>query len=174
MRPHPPVDGVGFSLRHAEGCAGAVRRWCRAAKAAVGRAESPRRKNGVPHRARRVAAAEAVSAVREANAHLADDPAAAAIFWKGIDGLENLSTEEQKAQFGIMTFNLFKTLEHLHYQWLVGAMDSEVWFGWEWHMRGYLMFTGNRQWYEERRRSFSSKFQEWVDNMEPDTSFIGV
>ena len=64
--------------------------------------------------ARRAAAAEAVSAVREANAHLADDPAAAAIFWKGVDGLENLSTEEQKAQFGIMTFNLFKTLEHLH------------------------------------------------------------
>ena len=25
MRPHPPLDGVGFSLRHAEGCAGAVR-----------------------------------------------------------------------------------------------------------------------------------------------------
>ena len=85
--------------------------------------------------ARRAAAAEAVSAVREANAHLADDPTAAAIFWKGVDGLENLSTEEQKAQFGIMTFNLFKTCEHLHYQWLVGAMDSEVWVGWEWHMR---------------------------------------
>ena len=127
--------------------------------------------NHATQTARRAAVAEAVSAIREANAHLADDPAAATIFRKGVDGLENLSTEEEKVQFGILTFNLFKTCEHLHYQWVVGAMDSEVWGGWEWHMKGYLMFPGNRQWYEERRRSFSSRFQGWVDNMEPDESF---
>ena len=127
--------------------------------------------NHATQAARRAAVAEAVSAIREANAHLADDPAAATIFRKGVDGLENLSTEEEKVQFGILTFNLFKTCEHLHYQWVVGAMDSEVWGGWEWHMKGYLMFPGNRQWYEERRRSFSSRFQGWVDNMEPDESF---
>ena len=130
--------------------------------------------NHATQAARRAAVADAVSAIREANAHLADDPAAATIFRKGVDGLENLSTEEEKVQFGILTFNLFKTCEHLHYQWVVGAMDSEVWGGWEWHMKGYLMFPGNRQWYEERRRSFSSRFQGWVDNMEPDASFRSV
>ena len=130
--------------------------------------------NHATQAARRAAVAEAVSAIREANAHLADDPAAVTIFRKGVDGLENLSTEEEKVQFGILTFNLFKTCEHLHYQWVVGAMDSEVWGGWEWHMKGYLMFPGNRQWYEERRRSFSSRFQGWVDNMEPDASFREV
>ncbi len=130
--------------------------------------------NHATQTARRAAVAEAVSAIREANAHLADDPAAATIFRKGVDGLENLSTEEEKVQFGILTFNLFKTCEHLHYQWVVGAMDSEVWGGWKWHMKGYLMFPGNRQWYEERRRSFSSRFQGWVDNMEPDESFRSI
>ena len=130
--------------------------------------------NHATQAARRAAVADAVSAIREANAHLADDPAAVTIFRKGVDGLENLSTAEEKVQFGILTFNLFKTCEHLHYQWVVGAMDSEVWGGWEWHMKGYLMFPGNRQWYEERRRSFSSKFQGWVDNMEPDASFRGL
>ena len=82
--------------------------------------------NHATQAARRAAVAEAVSAIREANAHLADDPTAATIYRKGIDGLENLSTEEEKVQSGVLTFNLFKTCEHLHYQWVVGAMDSEV------------------------------------------------
>ena len=83
--------------------------------------------------ARSAATAEAVAAVREANARIADDPSVSQLFWKGLQGLENLS-EDERGQFGIITFNLFKACEHLHYQWVVGAMDPDVWTGWEWNV----------------------------------------
>ena len=118
---------------------------------------------------RMAATASAVAAIREANARIADDPSVSQLFWKGLKGLENLS-EDERGQFGIITFNLFKACEHLHYQWVVGAMDPDVWTGWEWNMRVYLTAAGSRQWYEERRQAFSSKFREWLDNMVPDTT----
>ena len=119
--------------------------------------------------ARRAATAEAVAAIREANARIPDDLSVSQLFWKGLQGLENLS-EDERGQFGIITFNLFKACEHLHYQWVVGAMDPDVWTGWEWKMRVYLTAAGSRQWYEERRQAFSSKFREWLDNAVPDTT----
>ena len=83
--------------------------------------------------ARRAATAEAVAAIREANARIPDDLSVSQLFWKGLQGLENLS-EDERGQFGIITFNLFKACEHLHYQWVVGAMDPDVWTGWEWNV----------------------------------------
>ena len=83
--------------------------------------------------ARRAATAEAVAAIREANARIPDDLSVSQLFWKGLRGLENLS-EDERGQFGIITFNLFKACEHLHYQWVVGAMDPDVWTGWEWNV----------------------------------------
>ena len=92
--------------------------------------------------ARSAATAEAVAAVREANARIADDPSVSQLFWKGLQGLENLS-EDERGQFGIITFNLFKACEHLHYQWVVGAMDPDVWAGWEWQMNRFpLRYAG--------------------------------
>ena len=83
--------------------------------------------------ARRAATAEAVAAIREANARIPDDLSVSQLFWKGLQGLENLS-EDERGQLGIITFNLFKACEHLHYQWVVGAMDPDVWTGWEWNV----------------------------------------
>jgi len=65
--------------------------------------------------ARRAATAEAVAAIREANARIPDDLSVSQLFWKGLQGLENLS-EDERGQFGIITFNLFKACEHPHYQ----------------------------------------------------------
>ena len=92
--------------------------------------------------ARRAATAEAVAAIREANARIPDDLSVSQLFWKGLQGLENLS-EDERGQFGIITFNLFKACKHLHYQWVVGAMDPDVWAEWEWQMNRFpLSYAG--------------------------------
>ncbi len=84
--------------------------------------------------------------------------------------MENLS-EDERAQFIPFMFNFFKTFEHLHYQYAEGALDPEVWAGWEHIGRGYLTSPGCLQYYRERRASFNSKFQDWMDALVPDTEF---
>ena len=121
----------------------------------------------------RGATAEAMAAVREWNYHFIADPSMRQAFGKGIGGLENLS-EDERAQFWSYTFNLFKTTEHLHFQYVNGAMDAGVWAGWEYLLSGYLTTVGCQQYYRERRRAFNPSFQEWMDNRIPETGFSPI
>ena len=81
--------------------------------------------------AQRASTAEAVSAIMAFNDSLVDNPKVGELFQRGVNlGLENL-TDEERVPFTIVMFNLFKTCEHLHYQHAVGAMDPDVWEGWD-------------------------------------------
>lgn len=111
---------------------------------------------------RGAAAAEAVAAIREFNRSIIDDPALAEIFMRGIEGMENLSAEE-KVRFVPVMFNFFKTCEHLHYQFVRGYLDPEVWAGWEVALRGYLSSPGGMDYYRQRRETLSPTFQAWVE-----------
>ena len=116
------------------------------------------------------ATAEAIAAVRDMIFHLVADPSMIQIFRKGMSGLENLS-EDESAQFMLLTMTLFKTTEHLHFQYVNGAMDAGVWAGWEYLLSGYLITTGCQQYYRERQRAFNPSFQKWMDNRVPETEF---
>ena len=119
---------------------------------------------------RGAAAAEAVAAIREWNSRIVDDPAINAIFMKGVEGMTNLSPEE-KARFVPLMFNLFKTFEHLHYQYARGALAPEIWAGWEVAAKGYLTSPGCMEYYRERRATLSREFQQWMDAPPPDAPF---
>ncbi len=120
--------------------------------------------------ARRAAASEAIAAVREINDHIIRDRSLNDLYRRGLNGVENLS-EDEFPQFWLLTMNLFKTVEHLHFQFVHGAMDEEVWSGWEWLLGRYVTSPGGLHYYQERKRAFSPIFREWMDNQISDTEF---
>ena len=121
--------------------------------------------------AQRASTAEAVAAIRTFNDSLVDNPEVGELFQRGVNlGMGNL-TDEERVPFAIVMFNLLKTCEHLHYQHAVGAMDPDVWEGWDHMIRGYLTAPGSQEWYQERRLGFSSNFRNYLDNSVPDEEF---
>ena len=63
---------------------------------------------------RRAAIERAVDSVREWNRSLLDNPDVADVYWKGTQGIENLSNQRVRSQFGVMSFKLFKTCKQIH------------------------------------------------------------
>jgi len=119
---------------------------------------------------RRSASAEAVAAIRDWNRDIAVNPELNRVYRQGIEGLASL-TDGDRAQFGVIVFNLFKTFEDLQYQYLNGAMDPQVWSGWENIARVSLTSPGCREYYETRHSYFNPHFQEWMKRQSPDPGF---
>ena len=115
---------------------------------------------------RRSATADSVAGVRDFNSRLIGDPTMTRIFRRGLEGMDDLDPDD-RAQFIVFIFNLFKTFEDLHYQFTEGGLDPAIWEGWERLGRAYLASAGCRQYWEERRPFFNRKFQTWVDSLEP-------
>ena len=120
---------------------------------------------------RRGSTADAIAAFREWNYHIIADPSTRQVFIRGTQGIENLSDDET-AQFVAFIYNLFKTAELLHFQYISGAMDEGVWAGWEKLLGTYCTTPGSLRFYQERRQLFSPRFREWVDNQEPEAGFV--
>ena len=113
---------------------------------------------------RRAASADAISAIRHWNDALIRDPEVGRIFTQGLAGIDSLS-EADRIRFITLMVNFFKTYEDLHYQYAKGAMDPEVWAGWEQLGVMYFNTVGMRQYWNERRRIFSVSFQRWMDSI---------
>ena len=116
---------------------------------------------------RRTASADAVAAIRDWNRDLAVNSELNRVYRSGVEGLDSL-TPDDRAQFGVIAFNLFKTFEDLHYQYLNGAMDPDVWSGWENIARVSLTSPGCRVYYESRHSYFNPDFQAWMGAQLPD------
>ena len=116
----------------------------------------------------RAASADAIAGIRHWNQTLIDDPTMVRIFGQGVEDMNGLD-EDGRARFAVLIFNWLKTFEDMHYQFSKGAMEPEVWQGWE--RLGGIYFTrqGIRQYWGERRQVFSPAFQVWMDRLEPST-----
>ena len=119
---------------------------------------------------RRGSTADAIAAFREWNSLMIADSSTRQVFIRGAGGMENLSDDE-RAQFWATIFNFLKTAELLHFQYLNGAMDEGVWAGWEQLLIMYATTIGSLQFYRERRKLFSPRFQEWLDKQVQDAGF---
>ena len=111
---------------------------------------------------KRAATADAVSSFRGFSALLLASPDLPRIYQVGVEGMENLDPGEH-GPFAVLAFNYLKAMEDLHYQYLHGAMDPEVWSGWELFARAYITSPGYQQYWAQRRKIFGPRFREWVD-----------
>ena len=108
-------------------------------------------------------AREAVAAMRDFNQAMINDPEISRIFRVGAENLTNL-TEAERGRFGHILFNFFKTAEELHYQYLKGTLDPEIWESWKGIVSLYATSPGFTEYWKMREMFFTTAFRAEHDS----------
>ena len=118
-------------------------------------------------RVARVAAQDtAASAVRDVTNTFMENAEMSRIWGTGLENLKTLSTEDQ-ARFFHATHQFLKALETIHFHYLNGLMDKQLWLGWQELLRHYIAAPGIAQYWTVRNELFSARFREYVSRLEP-------
>src|SRR6059058_1352115 len=122
------------------------------------------------HRSTRVAkvAAQdaAASAVRDVTNTFMENAEMARIWRVGLEDLSGLSVEEQ-ARFFHATHQFLKAFETIHFHYVHGLLDRQLWHGWRELLRHYVATPGINHYWTMRPEMFSERFREFVDHLEP-------
>lgn len=84
----------------------------------------------------------------------------------GLENLGALSAEEQ-ARFFHATHQFMKALETIHYHYVNGLMDKQLWLGWQELLRHYVMAPGIAHYWKLRSDLFSQRFRQFVKTLGP-------
>ena len=118
-------------------------------------------------RVARVAAQDAAaSAVRDVTNTFMENAEMSRIWGAGLEDLTTLSAEEQ-ARFFHATHQFLKALETIHFHYLNGLMDKQLWLGWQELLRHYIAAPGIAQYWNIRGQLFSARFREFISTLEP-------
>jgi hypothetical protein len=115
-------------------------------------------------RATRLSTSHSISAAaRDWNRPLLNDPELAWTFQVGTEDPTKLDEKEQ-ARFIELCFSLFRMFEDAHYQFQKGALDPDVWMGYEKLYAAYAKAPGFRAYWERRKETFRPEFQKFIDS----------
>jgi hypothetical protein len=121
------------------------------------------------HRSTRIAklAAQdaATTALREVTRPFAENPDVGRLWSKGLEDLETLTSEE-KARFFHVAFQFLKAMEMIHFHYIYGLMEEQVWRGWRNLYEHYLASPGLIYYWELRHDLFSDRFRQFVAGLE--------
>ncbi|HXA09719.1 MAG TPA: hypothetical protein VNW28_07030 [Chthoniobacterales bacterium] len=122
------------------------------------------------HRSTRVAkvAAQdsAASAVRDVTNTFMENADMSRIWGTGLEDIKTLSREDQ-ARFFHAAHQFLKALETIHFHYVNGLMDEQLWRGWQELLRHYIVAPGIARYWEIRDQLFSARFREFVSQLEP-------
>jgi hypothetical protein len=122
------------------------------------------------HRSTRVAkvAAQdaAASAVRDVTKLFMENAELGRVWRQGLENLDGLSADDQ-ARFFHATHQFLKALETIHFHYIHGLMDQQLWEGWCELLRHYLATPGIGYYWKLRPEMFSKRFREFVTTLEP-------
>jgi len=124
----------------------------------------------------RVAAQDAAaSAVREVTNTFMENAEMSRIWGAGLEKLETLSAEDQ-ARFFHAAHQFLKALETIHFHYVNGLMDKQLWLGWQELLRHYITAPGIVQYWNRRSELFSGRFRDYVNQLEParDRRTVGI
>jgi len=86
--------------------------------------------------------------------------------WRiGLEDLDSLP-DDDKARFFHAAFQFLKAMETIHFQYIYGLLDEQIWRGWWELYRHYLACPGLSFYWNRRRALFSTRFQTFVDTLE--------
>jgi hypothetical protein len=129
------------------------------------------------HRSTRIAklAAQdtATTALREVTAPFAENAELGALWRKGLENLGGL-TPEEKARFFHVAFQFLKAMEMIHFHYIYGLMEEQVWRGWRNLYRHYLDAPGLNYYWKLRQNLFSERFQQFISALEPPAQRLTV
>jgi hypothetical protein len=122
------------------------------------------------HRSTRVARLAtqdaAAAALRDVTKPFMENAEVERIWRIGLEDLNALSTED-RARFFHATYQFLKAFEKIHFHYVYGLMDRQLWEGWHGLLRHYVAAPGIAHYWKLRPEVFSERFRKFVDALEP-------
>jgi len=124
------------------------------------------------HRSTRVAKLAtqdaAATALRDVTKPLMENAELERIWRVGLEDIGALSAEE-RARFFHATYQWLKAFETIHFHYVYGLMDKQLWEGWYGLLRHYVAAPGIAYYWKLRPEVFSERFRKFVNALEPPT-----
>ncbi len=118
-------------------------------------------------RVARVAAMDAAAAaLRDVTKPFMENAELARIWRIGLENLETLSPEDQ-ARFFHAAHQFLKALETIHYHYVYGLLDEQLWQGWRELLHHYICTPGIEYYLTRRSAVFSEWFCKFINELEP-------
>src|SRR5206468_11240147 len=117
------------------------------------------------HRSTRVAKLAtqdaAATALREVTKPFMENADLERIWRVGLEDLNALSPEE-RARFFHAAYQWLKAFETIHFHYVYGLMDKQLWEGWHGLLRHYVAAPGIAHYWKLRPEVFSERFRNFV------------
>lgn len=118
-------------------------------------------------RVARVAAMDAAAAaLRDVTKPLMENAELARLWRIGLENLDALSPDD-KARFFHCAHQFLKALETIHYHYVYGLLDPQLWAGWRDLLHHYVATPGLEYYLARRRAVFSKRFLDFLSELEP-------
>src|SRR5246127_803260 len=121
------------------------------------------------HRSTRVAKLAtqdaAATALREVTKPFMENAELERIWRVVLEDLSALSIEE-RARFFHAAYQFLKAFETIHFHYVYGLMDRELFEGWHGLLRHYIVAPGMAHYWKLRPDIFSERFRKFVDALE--------
>src|SRR5262245_5012483 len=124
------------------------------------------------HRSTRVAKLAtqdaAATALRDVTKPLMENADLERIWRVGLEDIGAISVEVLSCFFHT-TYQWLKAFETIHFHYIYGLMDRQLWEGWQELLRHYVAAPGIAQYWKLRPEVFSERFRDFVNSLEPPT-----
>ena len=118
-------------------------------------------------RVARVAAQDAAAAtLREVTKPFMENAELARVWRAGLEDIKSLSAEDQ-ARFFHAAHQFLKALETIHFHYIYGLLDAQLWEGWRELLRHYVASPGLEHYLTLRGAVFSRRFIKFIQELEP-------
>jgi hypothetical protein len=120
-------------------------------------------------RVARVAAQDAAAAaLRDVTKPFMENAELARIWRIGLEDLKALSPDDQ-ARFFHAAHQFLKALETIHYHYVYGLLDTQLWAGWKDLLQHYVATPGISHYLSRRGPVFSERFCKFIAELESPT-----
>jgi hypothetical protein len=118
-------------------------------------------------RVARVAAMDAAAAaLRDVTKPFMENAELGRVWRIGLENLAALSAEDQ-ARFFHAAHQFLKALETIHYHYVYGLLDTQLWEGWRELLHHYIASPGIHFYLSRRGPVFSERFRKFIAELEP-------
>src|SRR5437667_3722282 len=129
------------------------------------------------HRSTRVAKLatqdSAATALRDVTKPLMENADLERIWRVGLEDLNALSAQDQ-ARFFHAAYQFLKAFETIHFHYVYGLMDRQLWEGWRGLLQHYVAAPGMAHYWRLRPEVFSERFRTFVKALEAPTAQLPV
>ena len=118
-------------------------------------------------RVARVAAQDAAAAaLRDVTKPFMENAELGRLWRIGLEDFKSLSPDDQ-ARFFHAAHQFLKALETIHFHYVYGLLDAQLWQGWRELLRHYVATPGLEYYINLRGAVFSARFRKFLSELEP-------